>query len=176
MEKSISRWRLQSLASPRRCGLCFRSGSTGLRELREPELPRRQRHRRRHRAGTGHTLHRSYASARHANRRERCDRVRGAPVADVDDHAAVIWLFLLLAHAAICDSNATSARSKKLCHSSVGLAGSRVARGWLDLPARRAALRQHIFCHAAALYWTIERAFALPARERPRAFGQRLSL
>ena len=36
MEKSVSCWRQQSLASSRRCRCCFCSPSTGLRELRRP--------------------------------------------------------------------------------------------------------------------------------------------
>src|SRR5262249_44854611 len=111
----------------------------------------------------GHCVYRGDTAARYANWRDRCNRVRAAPVADVDAHATFVRLFLLLAHAAISCGNATSARCKRLCHFMVGFAGARLASSRLTVPARRAALRQHIYCHAAVIYRTVNRALAQPA-------------
>ena len=92
---------------------------------------------------------------------------RGMRMAESD--AIEFTLLLLLADAAICDRNATCARWKRLCHFVVGLAGARLARSRLNLPTRRATLRQHILCHALALYRICFRAFALQERKAPAA-------
>src|SRR5437867_2490933 len=53
MDKSISCWREQSLASPCRCRCCFRSAHAYLRELRGPKVSRRKRDCRNPRATLG---------------------------------------------------------------------------------------------------------------------------
>src|SRR5437762_4248278 len=96
MEKSISCWREQSLASPCRCRCCFRSAHAYLRELCGPKVSRRKCDCRNPRANARHLVHRSDASACNANGGDRCDRVRFAPIADADGHTTFVWLLLFL--------------------------------------------------------------------------------
>src|SRR4030095_8183858 len=104
---------------------------------------------------------------------KRRNRIRSASFADADDHTAFVWLLLFLAHASICGDNATSAGWKNLDCFAVELTGAGVACHRHSVPPRRAALREYIFCHAAAVCRAIDSAFVFQTTNNPsRSVGE----
>ncbi len=126
-----------------------------------------------YRAGFGDFISRSDASARDANGGERCNGVRIAGLDDTDDLPAFLWLFLFLAHAAICSDNATSNRWERFSPFVVELAGVSTACPCIVLSAGRASLRQYIFWQSAVIYRARDRALALQAKRPASAIGRR---
>ncbi len=113
--------------------------------------------------------------ARDANGGERCNGVRIAGPDHIAYLPAFLWLFLFLAHAAICSDNATSNRWERFSPFVVELAGVSTACPCIVLPAGRASLRQYIFCQSAVIYRARDRALALQAKCPPDAIGRRPS-